>query len=1037
MKKVQKVLLLASVMSAFTNQVIFASEVASSEIASSGITREIVPTDNERERERERESNSRTIPTKSWQVDSSDSIKSKKSDSAIYDSKAQDFSAKNATSQDLRAKDLGKVVAKGYKDNGAQSRERYQSSAGEISRRVLESSPSGNGDIGSILRILPNVQYDITQLRSTTPGEIDPAKISISGGLHYQNSFQLDGMNMNNDINPMGSTGYYGGAKGHTQGLNIDTSLLESIIVQDSNISASYGGFSGGVVEANTRKPSKKFGASISYQFTQGDANPANVSLTTYHLNEQTGLLNFINSSSQSNQPIFTKHLIRASLESKINDRFGILASFSSTLSFIPLWYNSLSYLQAGNIQPKKQNQNRQSYNYFFKSYYDFTPNVRTEFTYSYAPQNNTYFISGTKDNFYTSVLGGHQVGLKTMWDNTLGTLTHTLSYSYLENSTQTKGYTNHQFWYMSEAKNWDYTWGSVRQGGHAPYDSTQHTISNKILQDFTPFEMLKTTHRFSVGAEIAYQYVQNQNPRLYYASSHTPRPMNQQMQASCLATDLEWCDPTKTTYVYTSAARKYAEPDTSKGETQYDSYRVSSLNDFGISDGSTKVNGYDTQIWQYGQWVTGSRALLKGGVSLDNVLGAVFAEDDIGIGLGKLGRLSARLGVRLDADSYMGKATFAPRFSATYQAPHNALQKYHHFASQITFGANRYYGRNIFAYALADGMNTLLKYITRSGPNKSFDDILAHHLATGEVCNPNEADYSYDCVYQVGQNTTKFSQLKVPYSDELMIGMAQKIYDFTLGVKYIYRIGKDEVRRSTRALSGLPLDSAYQSNYYIYTNEGKSKTNVLTISFQNDKPIILGGIQNFVLFAYDYTNVVRNYTDYTDTLSNLELANQWISWGGKIIRYGDKPAENFVRPYTIRLNTTSAFVIGRFKWLWNNFLRYRSSYNAMAAIPASYGGNTRRAQPDKVNGVYVDTFRPFLVKGAFSWDMRLGFEVDIWRGKRINNTLQVNIDIYNVLNNKNMAIASASGVVGSVAASAVPVYEVGRQFWLEVGYKF
>ena len=47
MKKVQKVLLLASVMSAFTSQEIFASEVASSEIA-----REIAPADNERERER-------------------------------------------------------------------------------------------------------------------------------------------------------------------------------------------------------------------------------------------------------------------------------------------------------------------------------------------------------------------------------------------------------------------------------------------------------------------------------------------------------------------------------------------------------------------------------------------------------------------------------------------------------------------------------------------------------------------------------------------------------------------------------------------------------------------------------------------------------------------------------------------------------------------------------------------------------------------------------------------------------------------------
>lgn len=48
MKNIQKVLLLASVMSAFTSQVIFASEVASSEIA-----RGIAPADNERERERE------------------------------------------------------------------------------------------------------------------------------------------------------------------------------------------------------------------------------------------------------------------------------------------------------------------------------------------------------------------------------------------------------------------------------------------------------------------------------------------------------------------------------------------------------------------------------------------------------------------------------------------------------------------------------------------------------------------------------------------------------------------------------------------------------------------------------------------------------------------------------------------------------------------------------------------------------------------------------------------------------------------------
>lgn len=175
--------------------------------------------------------------------------------------------------QELQAKDLGKIVATGTSDIDIANK-KYQSSAGKISTQMLESSPSGNGDIGSILRILPNVQFDNAQNRSTTPGEIDPARISISGGLHYQNSFQLDGMNMNNDLDPAGSADWLGGAPGRSQGLAVDTSLLDSITVLDSNVSAAYGGFSGGVVEANTRKPSKKIGANISYQFTQGNADP-------------------------------------------------------------------------------------------------------------------------------------------------------------------------------------------------------------------------------------------------------------------------------------------------------------------------------------------------------------------------------------------------------------------------------------------------------------------------------------------------------------------------------------------------------------------------------------------------------------------------------------------------------------------------------------------------------------------------------------------------------------------------------------------
>ena len=74
---------------------------------------------------------------------------------------------------------------------------------------------------------------------------------------------------------------------------------------------------------------------------------------------------------------------------------------------------------------------------------------------------------------------------------------------------------------------------------------------------------------------------------------------------------------------------------------------------------------------------------------------------------------------------------------------------------------------------------------------------------------------------------------------------------------------------------------------------------------------------------------------------------------------------------------------------------------------------------------------------GAFTWDMRIGFEVDMWH----KNTLYGNLDIYNVLNTQNLTALQGSGITGGAvtgiaSSTAIAVYELGRQFWLQVGYK-
>ena len=873
-------------------------------------------------------------------------------------------------------KDLQKVKLDKVTATAEREFEAYQS-GNQIGREMLDSNPSGNGDITSILKILPNVQFDNSQLKSTTPGEIDPANVSISGGLFYQNNFQLDGFTMNNDLDPANGSSYTEttALPGRSQGLNIDTSLLESITVQDSNVSAAYGGFTGGVVEANTRRPIKKYGGNISYQISQGNAKRNAFSLTNYHIHEanDNSYNEFLNSTSAGNQPEFIKHSIRSSVESKFNDKSGIIASFTTMQSFIPL--NAYASTQIGTtLDSTRKTQKRQSYNFFVKGHYDPLSNLRLELSYAYAPQYNEYFIVNTKDSDFFLQSGGHQGGLKAIWENALGIFTAQSSINYMENSRS--GSAQHmRGWRFSDEKNWNPI-GYMAEGGYGNVNSTQLGANLKFNQVFNPVEVFGFLENiFSAGLESGYV-------NAYYERLR---------------------DTIFSGYAFT---RKL-----NAGETCVETFWCSNA----VVD-ITKIPTAQQNQWanNNGQYMYRATLYKAGKINLNNTTLALFAEDDIKFDLSRGGKINTRFGLRLDYDTYMNKATFAPRFSFNYITPAPKS-----WQTQITFGANRYYGRNLFAYALMDGRSSLQYTINNRAYNQSW----------------------YEATATQNKNDTNFRELKVPYSDELMIGVLQNIKALSLNLKYIYRQGKDEIRRScknpqTGEISALNCSSNINVGTintsilrYIYTNDGASISDVVSLSLQNNSPLDTFGIKHFYLFAADWTGVKRNYADYSDILSGAEYANDFISYDGVLMRYADKPATNFARPYTLRLNTTHSFSIARTKWLLTNFFRYRSSYNVMASV-------TREADKDSfiINGTMtkVDTFKKFRVPGAFTWDMRVGFEVNVWK----DTILYVNVDIYNVLDSKNLAIASAS-YSASAGTTAVPVYEVGRQFWLQVGCKF
>ncbi|BCQ62902.1 hypothetical protein PBOI14_46520 [Pseudomonas sp. Boi14] len=77
--------------------------------------------------------------------------------------------------------------------------------------------------------------------------------------------------------------------------------------------------------------------------------------------------------------------------------------------------------------------------------------------------------------------------------------------------------------------------------------------------------------------------------------------------------------------------------------------------------------------------------------------------------------------------------------------------------------------------------------------------------------------------------------------------------------------------------------------------------------------------------------------------------------------------------------------------------------------------------------GTSVDVWEEQKFQAALTWDTRLGWRIPTARDQNVF----INVDVFNVLDKKSV---NANQTVNS---NSVSTYEVGRQYWLEVGYAF
>lgn len=230
-----------------------------------------------------------------------------------------------------------------------------------ITREKIENQPIQNGSLTEILKSNPHVRFSNTGTTSQNLGDITPEDISINGGVTYQNNFMLNNFNINNDLNPGQKRFGTGSNTSHvkepdigsiSQGVSIDADLIDSIEVYDSDVSARYGNFMGGVINAKTRDPKKQISGKISLTHS-------NNNWVSYKIDDKE---KFENSTTPHNQPKFKKQIFRSSLEGYLSENFGLLGSYTQTYSTIPIKYDPKYFSDAYKNQERKMHRKNENF---------------------------------------------------------------------------------------------------------------------------------------------------------------------------------------------------------------------------------------------------------------------------------------------------------------------------------------------------------------------------------------------------------------------------------------------------------------------------------------------------------------------------------------------------------------------------------------------------------------------------------------------------------------------------------------------------
>ncbi|RKO82408.1 hypothetical protein C5E04_06525 [Pectobacterium parmentieri] len=776
----------------------------------------------------------------------------------------------------------------------------------------IAKKPTANGNITELLRTNPNVQFSETSRNSETPGELAPDVVSFHGEKFYNNNFMIDGMSNNDRLNPGVNVGEVGAVangnsandfpSGHPESFWIDSSLIESLSVYDSNVSAKYGQFTGGVIDAKLKKPSfTEPSGSVSYRTTRS-------SWTKYHL-EKKEEASFSAATTLKRQPKFTKNFYNLNVSQPLNDNAALMFVYSRKESDIPFWHT---------IFQRWEDQSRESETYMLRGAWD--ANERNQFSLSlmHSPHSASYVRSNMKDGNFTAEGGGYSANLK--WDNQnkWGEVATQLIWKQNENTIKNKG-DNFYAWAKTNSIDWvsSYSGSAAQEGGDGTVRTEQSGINFKQDWQLNPFSTWDIQHQFDFGVDTDF-----------------------------------------------SKAR-YQRKDTS--------YRYG----VAVKNAAIVCKSGDSACINGEQYLSQRAVYEASDVSVAASTYAAYLQDTL-----TASRLTMVPGVRVDYDDYMKNMNVSPRFSTSYDVWGDR-------STEVFGGVNRYYAGNVLAYKL------------REARKQPYNECRANTLTKSGGCTQKSTNVTPDeWVFgkELNQANYRYTSLNTPYSDELNLGVQQRIYDSVWTLKWVHREAKDQ----------FSAERDKTTKIYELTNNGKSESDTFSLMVKPVSPIEW----NSAVFSWSAgANIHKSTSSNKDYDTEADL-DGYILYNGKMIRAIDKPADNFNRPWTafLELNTE----IPNWRLDWTQRLSYVGGYKAMKRTET-----INCPDDDRCSG-YVgatDVYEEDQYGNNMLLDWRVAYTQPL--GKQ---NLKVGVDVLNVLNKANKNESN---------------YGLGRQFWLDVTYSW